>query len=104
MIPPVPLPPPFLTILLFDQTFIVEVSSPKEKKEIIGNTKLEKQAENSEIFTNILPERIGKKFHRRSQGGYLPYVPTLSNFELNRGVVTWRNEWDGLPSVGTSCN
>jgi hypothetical protein len=55
MIPPVPLPPPFLTILLFDQTFIVEVSSPKEKKEIIGNPKWEKLAENSEVFTYIFP-------------------------------------------------
>jgi hypothetical protein len=41
--------------------FIIEVSSPKEKKEIIGNSKWEKLAENSEIFTYIFPWWIEKK-------------------------------------------
>jgi hypothetical protein len=54
------------------------------------------------LLTFIRSRRL--QSHQCSQGCYLPSVLTLSTLELNWGVVTWRNEWDGLPFVGTSCN
>jgi hypothetical protein len=59
---------------------------------------------NKKTFMNLHPKAWSIVTQALAPGGNLPSVPTLSNLELNCDVETWRNERDGLPSVGTSCN